>query len=107
MRISKEKMKFGKGGEQNCTTEIFRIIKVIRRTPRPVYELEDLNGEVIEGQFYGEELTPVRISKHTKFQIDKILWMRVRRGIREYLVRWIAYGPDFDSWINVTSVKNI
>ena len=99
VRISKEKI-FAKGGEQNYTTEIFLIIKVIRRTPRPVYELEDLNGKVIEGQFYCEELTPVHISKRTKFQIDKILRTRVRRGIRVYLVRWKGYGPDFDSWIN-------
>jgi hypothetical protein len=107
VRISKEKMKFAKGGEQNYTTEIFRIIKVIRRTPRPVYELEDLNGKIIDGQFYGEELTPVLISKRTKFQIDKILRTRVRRGIREHLVRCKGYGPEFDSWINATSVKNI
>jgi hypothetical protein len=33
VRISDEKMKFAKGGEQNNTTEVFRIIKVIRRTP--------------------------------------------------------------------------
>jgi len=47
--ISKEK----KGSEQNFMDEIFRIAKVIRRTLRPVYELEDLNGTSIEGQFYG------------------------------------------------------
>jgi len=51
VRISKEKTKFAKGGEQNYSTEVFRIIKVIRRTPRPAYELEDLNQKVIDGQF--------------------------------------------------------
>jgi hypothetical protein len=107
VRISKEKMKFAKGGEQNYTTEVFRIIKVICRTPRPVYELEDLNLKVIDGQFYNEELTPVRIMKHTTFKIDKILSTRVRRGIGEYLVRWKGYGRDFDSWTNAASVKNI
>jgi len=107
VRISKEKMKFAKGGEQNYTTEVFRIIKVIRRIPRPVYELEDLNHKVIDGQFFNEELTPVRITKRTTFKIDKILATRVRRGIREHLVRWKGYGPDFDSWIKATSVKNI
>jgi len=71
-----------------------------RRTPRHVYELEDLNGKVIEGQFYGEKLTPVRNLKRTQFQIGKILRTRVRRGIREYLVRRKGYRPDFDSWIN-------
>jgi hypothetical protein len=100
-------MKFAKGAEQNYTTEVFRIIKVIRRTPRPVYEVEDLNRKVIDGQFYNEELTPVRITKRTTFKIDKILSTRVRRGIREYLVHWKGYGPDFDSWINAASVKKI
>jgi hypothetical protein len=107
VRISKEKMKFAKGGEQNYTTEVFRINKVIRRTPRPVYELEDINRKVIDGQFYNEELTPVRITKRTTFKIEKILSTRVRRGIREYLVRWKGYGSDFDSWVNAASVKNI
>ena len=43
VRIIKEKMKLKKGVEQNFSQEIFRINKVIKRTPRPVYELEDLN----------------------------------------------------------------
>ena len=100
-------MKFSIGDEQNYTTEMFRIIKVICRTPRKLYELEDLNGKVVDREFYGEELTHVRISERTKFQIDKILRTRIRCGIREYLVRWKGYGPDCDNWINVTSVKNI
>jgi len=107
VRISKEKMKFAKGGEQNYSTEVFRIIKVIRRTPRPVYELEDLNQKVIDGQFSNEELIPVRITKRTTLKTDKILATRVRRGIREHLVRWRGYGPDFDRWINASSLKNI
>jgi len=52
---------FAKGAEQNYTDEIFRIVKVIRMNPRPVYELEDLNRMLIKGQFYLDELTPVRI----------------------------------------------
>ena len=37
VRISKKKAKFTKSGEQNFSTEIFRIVDVIPRTPRPVY----------------------------------------------------------------------
>jgi len=87
LRISKEKMKFAKGGEQNYTAEIFKVRKV-HRTPRPVFELEDLRGQEIEGQFYSEELVTVRITKRITYKIDKILDKRVRRGILEYLFRW-------------------
>ena len=68
------------------TTEIFKVRKVVHRTPRPVFELEDLQGREIEGQFYNEELVPVRVTKQTTYKIDKILDKRVRRGILEYLV---------------------
>ena len=56
VRIIKEKMKFAKRSERNFTDEIFRIVNVIRRTPRPVYELEDLNGTLIEDSFTGRSL---------------------------------------------------
>ena len=70
-RISKEKMKFAKGGEQNYTTEIFKVRKVVHRIPRPMFELKDLRGREIEGQFYSEELVPVRVTKQTTYKIDK------------------------------------
>jgi hypothetical protein len=47
------------------------MVKVIRRTPRPVCELADLNGTLIKGQFYGEQLTPVRVTKRSVYKIDK------------------------------------
>jgi len=69
-----------------------------------VFELEDLRGREIEGQFYTEELVPVRITKQTTYKIDKILDKRVRRGIQEYLVRWKGYGKDFDSWVPTSDI---
>jgi hypothetical protein len=86
VRISKEKMKFAKGSGQNYTDEIFRIVKVMRRMLWPLYELEDLNGTLIEGQLYGEELTPVRVTKPTVYNIEKIIDKRYKNGNIEYLV---------------------
>jgi hypothetical protein len=104
-RNSKEKMRFAKAAEQTFSTEIFKVAKVIERSPRVVYELEDLNGATIDGQFYQEELTPVRVSDRTVYQIDKILRKRVKRGISSYLDRWRGYGRDFDSWVTASSVQ--
>ena len=55
--------------------------KVINRTPRPVYELENLNQKPINGQFYKEELTLVRVTINIFHKKEKILDRRVRRGI--------------------------
>jgi len=82
VRISKEQTKLAKGAEQNFSTEIFRVVKVIERWPRLVYELEELNRTPIDVQFYQQELTPVGVTKNTVYKIDKILDERVRRGIQ-------------------------
>jgi hypothetical protein len=100
VRISREMMRFAKGSEQNYTTDIFKIENVIYRTPRPVYVLEDLNQPLIEGQFYGEELTPVRVTERTEYKINNILDEGVRHSIREY-------SKDLDSWVPASSVREI
>ena len=107
VRISKEKTMFAKGNEQNFSTEKFRIAKVIKRIPRPVYVLECLNETLIDVQFYQEELIPVRVSRRTVYKIDKILDKMVRRGITEFLVRWKGYSKDFDSWIPASRARHV
>ena len=72
-----------------------------------MFELEDLRGREIEGQFYSEELVPVRVTKQTTYKIYKILDNRVRRGILEYHVRWREYGVDFDSWVPSTGIQSV
>ena len=105
--ISNEEMKFAKNAEQNFSTDIFRIATVIERHPPPLYELEDLNGTPIEGQFYQEELIRVRVTRRTVYKIDKILNKRVRRGLLEHLVRRRVYSKDFDSWIPAPSMRGV
>jgi len=41
VRISREKKKLAKSAEENFSTEIFRIAKVLERRPRPLYESEE------------------------------------------------------------------
>ena len=69
-----------------------------------MYELEDLKNQPINGSFYTEELTPVVVTKQTQFKINKILATRVRRDIKEHKVRWVSYGPEFDSWVKASDI---
>ena len=69
--------------------------------------MQDLLGKHIDGQFYAEELSPVTVTKPTTYAIDKILPRRLRGDSLEYLVRWKRYGPEFDSWIKVSSVQHV
>jgi hypothetical protein len=55
----------------------------VPRSPRPVYELVDLLGKHIEGQFYAEDLSPVIVTKKTVYHINKILHKRVRNDSSE------------------------
>lgn len=97
-RISKKKSMFEKGYETNFTEEIFKIIRVLKRS-RPVYELEDLNGEKIDGYFYEHEVQPVVGIKDKSYKIDKILGRRKNGTIREVFVSWVGYPASFNSWI--------
>jgi hypothetical protein len=89
-------MIFDKALEQNCSKEIISIIKDIHKTPRTVYELDDLNSTPIDGQIYQEVLVQFRISKRKVYKIDKILSRSVKKGIREVLVKRKGYSPDFN-----------
>ena len=92
VRISKEKMKFAIGSEQNYTTEIFKINKVVYRTPRPVYEMEDLRGQQIDIYYYTEELTSLRITK-----IPHARWTR---GLSATIVSTWFDGKDIVPTLN-------
>ena len=39
------------------------------------------------------------------FEIDRILDSRIHRGKRQWLVRWVGYGPEDDLWNNDEDVK--
>ena len=55
VRILKYKNSLAKGYILNCSEEIF-IISKIKNTVRWSYVISDLNGEKVDGTFYGKEL---------------------------------------------------
>ena len=46
---------FSKGYTSNWNTELFNVNEVLETHP-PTYKIEDINGEIIEGKYYEQEL---------------------------------------------------
>ena len=55
VRIPKYKHKFKKGYERNWINEMFVVDKVLNINPI-TYEIKNLQGEIIKGSFYENEL---------------------------------------------------
>lgn len=97
VRISKYKTVFEKGYLPNFTSEIFVIVKVLKRIPT-VYVIEDLNGETVDGTFYEQELVKVPDTKNI-YEIEKIVKSRHRHGIKEVLIKWKNFSNKFNEWL--------
>ena len=106
VRITKQMVAFAKGYEQTFSTEIFKVVKVITRMPKPVYELSDLQHRSTERQFYSFDLGKVTLSPETAFQMDKIVRTRNKNGIKQHF-KWKGYDNTFNSWVKASDIKKI
>lgn len=107
VRIAKEKDIFTKGYETNWSKEVFVVDRKYGSHPLPLYILRDLNGKLLEGRFYEQELQKVITPSDHLYEIDKILETKGRGRSIRHLVKWVGYGPEFNSWIPATEVKDI
>ena len=99
VRITKYRGAFERGYTPNWTTEIFVVSGEDRRVRPSVFSLEDLNGEVVEGAFYEQELQVVK--KPDAYKIEKVIRTRRRRGGgKQFLVKWLGYPDSFNSWVD-------
>ena len=101
VRISKFKKKFEKGYTPNWTEEIF-IIYAINMTNPVTYLIKDLNNNPIKGSFYKQELQKTTTDQEL-FRISKI----IKKKNKNAFVSWEGYGPEFNSWIPISSIKNL
>lgn len=52
---------------------------------------------------------PVTMDKkgNTLYDVERILDERVRRGRRQFKVRWVGYGPEDDSWEPHSALRHL
>lgn len=100
VRIPKQRTVFTKGYIEKWTDEEFIITQINLKYKPALYSLTDLNGEVIKGSFYEQELQKVD-NPQQLYRIDRI----IRKHKNKVLVQWKGYKDP--SWINASELKSI
>jgi len=97
VRLSEAKQVFAKGYLPNWTEEIFTVSRVLNTIPVQ-YKVQDVREQEIEGSFYGPELQ--KVTKPDQYAIERVIRRRRVRGRMQYLVKWLGYGAEYNSWVD-------
>ena len=84
------------------TEEVFVVQRVIPGVV-PTYKIEELDGTLLKGTFYEQDLQKVNVSKDDLFRVDKV----VKRKGNKVLVHWKGWPDKYDSWIDKKDVKKL
>lgn len=82
--------------------QLYRIKRVLAGFKPYLYKLENLKGRLKDGYYYRQELIlrkePPQPGKF--FQVEKIIGKRKNHGKVQYLVKYLHYEDDFNTWVN-------
>jgi hypothetical protein len=93
VRISKYRHVLAKGYLPSWSTEIFHV-RTVQRTVPHTYLLEDLNGEIILGSFYEEQLQKTNLTRD--YLVEKV----IRKNDGKFLVKWLGFDETHNSCVS-------
>ncbi|KAJ8680987.1 hypothetical protein QAD02_016774 [Eretmocerus hayati] len=108
VRVTRASNVFRKGYMRGWTLELFKIVRISTTRQPPVYFLQDLAGEDIDGLFYEEELSRVQkdLSKEA-FEVGEILKTSGRGEEKRHFVSWKGYPEKFNSWVAAGDIQDL
>ena len=107
VRISFTKQPFQRAYQEQYTTEVFKVVGRIIKQGIPMYKLNDLKGENIQGLFYTTELQKVNKDENSLWFIERILKTRKRKNKKQSFVEWHGFPKAFNSWVDASDVKDL
>jgi hypothetical protein len=104
VRISKYKSIFDKGYLPNYTEEFLKIKTVVMGRP-PIYKLEDLKGEELNGIWYDSELSPYNETENSSYKVEKVLGKKTIKGQKYVLVKYKGWPDKFNEWLPQQNIE--
>ena len=101
VRVALFKKVFDRGFYPNFTDHIYTIHEVIKRNPN-YYRLKEVDGKILKGRFYPEQLQKVIQDEATTYRIEKIIRKKKVGAKTRYLVKFIGYPEE--EWIDATDI---
>lgn len=85
--------------------EYFTVEEVKTNMMVPMYKIRSMDtDEVITDSFYAEELQKV---SGDIYQVERVLRRRGQGRNREYLVKWMFFGPQHNSWVRAADITRV
>ena len=72
-----------------------------------MYKICDYHDEELEGTFYEQELQKIIKKDDDFYRVENVIKSRMRGKRKEYLVKWLGYSNDFNSWVPADNLKHI
>jgi transposase InsO family protein len=108
VRISTAKCQFEKGYLPKWCCEEFVVENINNKFKPSMVTLKDYKGEEIQGNFYKDEIQKID-RDNDEYEVEKVIRQKRKDGEIWYLVKWLGYSDDFNSWVrkrDVTAVFN-
>jgi hypothetical protein len=103
VRVSRIKGLFEKGYLPNWSEALYTVHEV-RATDPITYILKAMNGDLVTGGFYTEELQK---SKQEVFRIEKVLERKKIKGVDYGLVKWLGYNKKYNEWKPISEIEKL
>ena len=107
VRISYKRQPFERVYDQKFSGEAFKVTKRYTRQGIPVYKLEDMAGDMLEGTFYENEIQKVRVPQNKEYKVEKVPRYKTVGGKKQALVKWLFWPSKFDSRIPASNIKDL
>jgi transposase InsO family protein len=86
------------------TDKQFKVRTASLGIVKPVYRINEENGNEVKGRQYPEGIQKIKTSP---YRIEKIIKRRVRNGVREIFVKWLNHDNSYNSWTSLNNVTSL